>query len=213
LVFVKQPSQARLGVCGDPPMCITVSILLVGCAVPSEPIGSQADAGDDGMVINSFEPVAKRQRLRLLPRLVDESQLGRVAVGEGSDDEGVGVIELVAPVVANGRVVAGVELKYGDFVEGVKLSVGTVSDGSYVRFHVKCPLRHAEHWDVSKECCKFRNVGPAQTKHFGIAEVYAYLGLFVRSANSFSDQRCHVHDFRPSVNDLKAYIDEQGWQL
>ena len=48
-------------------------------------------------------------------------------------------------------------------------------------------------------------------KHVGIAEVYAYLSLWVSTAGEYANSESHIHTNRPPVKALHTYAQEQGW--
>ena len=50
-----------------------------------------------------------------------------------------------------------------------------------------------------------------QMNHCGIAEVYAYLGLWVRTAGEHANGESHIHLYRQHVKALHEYAQERRW--
>ena len=124
---------------------------------------------------------------------------------EAAAQESDGAVVLHAPELA--------EMVYGDSVEGIRIEVDYRDDLThrYARWSLKCPLRSCAHHQVGvRPCCKRRNTGAAQMEHFGVAEVYAYLGVWAREAHAFRDRAEHVR-FAPSRAQISAYCAEKGW--
>ena len=51
-----------------------------------------------------------------------------------------------------------------------------------------------------------------QTSRYGVAEVYGYLGVWARHAKDYPSGRLHKQ-FKPSLAQIRSYIDEMGWIL
>ena len=127
------------------------------------------------------------------------------------DGDGEGISDAI---LGRFGIVANPELIFGEYVEGVKINTGEYisTARSYARWDVRCPLANCLHKKVGEDLCrKRRNVGDAQTRRFGIAEVYAFLGLWIRRARDYLDRPSHINNSRLTGPELKAYIDEQGW--
>ena len=76
----------------------------------------------------------------------------------------------------------------------------------YRRLYVQCscPDRHGN------KCSKRRNIGIAQTKHFGAKEPLAFLGVWLRQGNSCSGRDEHIQ-FQPKVGQVEEYMREHQW--
>ena len=59
-------------------------------------------------------------------------------------------------------------------------------------------------------CCKRRNTGDAQMQNFGVAELYSFLGSWIRNAGRFIDRGSHVK-YKPTLTEQRAYASEMGW--
>ena len=160
-----------------------------------------------------------------LPSLMDRRAVARASAGlesrASSSTAGVAPPEPLASEAAaqesDGAVVLHapelVEMAFGDSIEGIRMEVEHRDDPThrYARWSLKCPLRACAHAEVGvRPCCKRRNTGAAQMEHFGVAEVYAYLGVWAREAHAFRDRAEHVR-FVPSRAQIAEYCAEKGW--
>lgn len=104
-------------------------------------------------------------------------------------------------------------LIYGEHIEGQKINIGThyTKRTKYYRFHVVCPCTNTTHRDTHI-CQKYRNTGPMQTSKYGIAEVYAFLGLWLRRA-AIETSKIDHGKYRPKDSDIAAYIREKEWVM
>ena len=96
-----------------------------------------------------------------------------------------------------------------DCVEGVQVTQDTHSEVGapdyYERFCVQCPI--ASH---GSQCAKRRNIGIAQTAHFGAKEPLAFLGVWLRKGASCSDRVSHIA-CRPTLSEVEQYMREHQW--
>ena len=75
---------------------------------------------------------------------------------------------------------APIEFKYGTTIEGMPIKRASHVSRTkwYRRWYVHCPLALGKHSvDCGDQCNTYRNVGARQLEEFGIAGVYAYLGV------------------------------------
>ena len=72
---------------------------------------------------------------------------------------------------------------------------------------VPCPLAGTLH---CKGCAKRRNLGSGQTGMHGQAEVYGFLGVWLKNAGQFASKTEHV-SYRPSAADVESYLPDKGW--
>ena len=77
--------------------------------------------------------------------------------------------------------------------------------GFYQRYCVQCCV--ASHGAL---CGKRRNIGSAQTRHFGDKEPLAYLGAWLASGASFPDRDSHIL-FKPRQMEVEAYMRKMRW--
>ena len=59
-------------------------------------------------------------------------------------------------------------------------------------------------------CSKRRNIGSAQTVHFGEQEPLAFLGAWLRHGPHCVDRTAHMA-FRPTLAQVQAYMAEHDW--
>ena len=131
--------------------------------------------------------------------------------GAGHGDDGGAIDPMDVPVEVYRPPHA--QMIYGPTVEGVKIESTTFRDAThcYARWSVDCPLRFCQHkTDSTYKCQKSRNTMHEQTKHFGIAEVYGFLGLWVKTANKYPGKHSHLTTFKPTVDEIRAYCVEHG---
>ena len=165
-----------------------------------------------GTVISNFVVGARRaQRVRREPRPVAVPPPPPIA-----DPDGDGPVDEELQAIIDFSLAPPVPMMYGTTVEGVEIKTEIDADRrrKYRRWSVQCPLSDGLHECASSQnnpCRKYRGAGEQQMAMFGVAELYAYLGLWIRTAGDYTDRKSHVVDFRPSRAALRAYIDEHGW--
>ena len=69
---------------------------------------------------------------------------------------------------------------------------------------------HREHG--TPLCSKYRSAHGAQMAHFGVAELYGFLGVWIQHADKHKDRKGHIA-FRPSVVQIRKYIEDKGWPI
>lgn len=126
-----------------------------------------------------------------------------------SDSDADGDTEIVTSFASDPTSVATFSL--GEYVEGQRIHTELHIDGgrSYYRWIVRCPHASSTHL-CTKMCKKRRNAGHEQTRHFGDKELYGYLGCWIKAAPKYTSASAHKR-FRPTVAQIRKYIEEQGW--
>jgi hypothetical protein len=74
---------------------------------------------------------------------------------------------------------------------------------AYNRLRIDCPLSGCAHFEVGNTCGKYRNLGMAQTTHFGPREPEAFLIAWADSASQFKTRAAHLKH-EPSLNDIRV---------
>ena len=103
---------------------------------------------------------------------------------------------------------------YGTTIEGVEVRSSSFIDAThyYARFIVTCPCSKDLHKVKGKPpCSRSRTFVKKHMEHFGVAEVYAYLGLWMRQALDETTRQTHMDKPGPSVDEIRAYCIEHGW--
>ena len=81
--------------------------------------------------------------------------------------------------------------------------------GYYKRWHLRCPLRDAQHWVIEHECGRRRNIGPVQCQHFGELEPQAFLLAWAAKASAYDDKGEHMK-YNPSVAEVREFLAARG---
>ena len=202
------------GPCADEMGAITDGSLL---AIADGPASVPNDTHEFGEVTAAFRPIppkpAPSADSSVAPKVRIGPPNGLPAASSGdavhavpqSEDTPIVTFEMAPPL----------KFSFGNFVENQRILFEEYEDHShrYTRWNVRCPLGKCRHVELQcQPCNKSRCYGLAQTKHFGEAEVYGYLGVWLRKADTFNSRTSHML-FRPSLLEVKAYILEMGWPL
>ena len=105
------------------------------------------------------------------------------------------------------------EFTYGPTIEGVAIKRVAFKDGTkdYRRWEVTCPLANCVHFvPGSHRCAKRRNTERNQMRRHGIAEVYAFLGLWILHARDKGIRKEHI-EYSPTNAEITAYCRDHGW--
>lgn len=105
---------------------------------------------------------------------------------------------------------------YGDAVEGCAIRVERFFDAGhdYIRWVVTCPLWKSSHYEEGQiKCEKNRTAHRRQMSHYGVAELYGYLGVWVRAMRDCPDRRSQKIVYKPKLAQIRDYIVERGWPL
>ena len=107
-----------------------------------------------------------------------------------SDPDTVEIVHQTAPPLS---------LKYK-----LRFDTGCHKGGTaYKRLRIDCPLSCSAHFEVGNTCGKYRNLGSAQTSHFGPREPEAFLIAWAESASTFKTRAAHLKH-EPSLNDIRV---------
>ena len=200
----------------DEPLALGDDAAQVEASHESDWVGSiSADLGIN--VLTSFAARPPRRRARIEPiALVPHVDVVHVApvadevpADPSSTNPAIVVLDRFMPPTPVGRI-------HGEFIEGVPIIEEIYVDQShrYVRWKVRCPFGADKHRQGRLEhCCKRRSANARNMARFGISEVYAFLGVWLRKAEPCLDRHAHMIECKPTDAEIEAYCIEKGWVI
>ena len=169
------------------------------------------------VVVSSLAQAKAKPKPKLAPKRRSATK-ARPAPKRGDDVGGAdadidGAGEDATEVVRAFAVSRKHSLSLGSTVEGVDIASTEYTDEShnYARWYVRCPFANCKHQaDGGEPCGKCRNTGAVQTKDLGIAEVYSYLGMWLRKGVTEPTRKDRMK-YRSTYAEIRAYASEMGW--
>jgi len=171
-------------------------------AAPPQPV---ADVCDELAAPRSPPPMPQTAA----PEPPSSSSSSGSSSTQGSDGDGSDAGAVAA--VAFKRI----RLDLPEEIEGVRIheevwypEEGDHAHPPYHKLWVRCPLYKCRHL-AEHDCRKARNLGEAQTRHFGRVEVVGYLGAWLSRSHDFANRAAHMK-YRPSVQEIEKYLQDHG---